>query len=155
MLSTYQKICCVPSKGKCFAYLPKYMLCTYQTSTFCKQTLQNLKRRRILWCQVWFFTICRCPIKSTLCLYGFTPSVFLFSALCIQIGAGVFGRSRGCHATSPQDEIAWSWSLALSLTSVVLLCVVVFLFLVEELRGCRNRAKQQKGKGNNLRMTIT
>ena len=149
MLRTYQR------KMFC-AYLPKYMLCTYQTSTFCKQILQNLIRRRILWCQVWFCTICRCPIKSTLYLYRLTRSVCLFSALCIQIGAGVFGRSRGCHATtSPQDEIAWSWSLALSLTSVVLLCVVVFLFLLEELRGCRNRVKQQKGKGNNLRMTIT
>ena len=38
-------------------------------SIFCKQTVQNLTRRRILRSLVWFFTVCRCPIKRTLCLY--------------------------------------------------------------------------------------
>ena len=39
-------------------------------STFCKQTVQNLIRRRVLWCLIWFFTVCRCPIRRTLGLNG-------------------------------------------------------------------------------------
>ena len=40
-------------------------------STFCKQIVQNLIRRRVLWCLIWFYTVCHCPIKLTLCLYWF------------------------------------------------------------------------------------
>ena len=36
----------------------------------CKQTGENLIRRRVLWHLIWFFTVCRC-YKRTLGLYGF------------------------------------------------------------------------------------
>ena len=39
-------------------------------STICKQTVQNLIRHRILQRLIWFFTVCRCPIKRTLGLNG-------------------------------------------------------------------------------------
>ena len=37
---------------------------------FCKQTGENLIRRRVLWRLVWFCTVCRFPTKRTLGLYG-------------------------------------------------------------------------------------
>ena len=37
--------------------------------TFCKQTVETLIRRRIL-CQIWVSTVCLCPTKRTLGLYG-------------------------------------------------------------------------------------
>ena len=40
--------------------------------TFCKQTMQNLIRRRILQHLIWFCTVWACPIKWTLHLYGLT-----------------------------------------------------------------------------------
>ena len=39
---------------------------------FCKQTVENLIRRRVLWRLIWFCTVCRCPTKKTLGLYGLT-----------------------------------------------------------------------------------
>ena len=38
---------------------------------FCKQTVENLIRRRILRRLIWFCTVCLCPTKRTLGLYGF------------------------------------------------------------------------------------
>ena len=38
--------------------------------SFCKQTVENLIRRRVLRRLIWFCTVCRCPIKRTLDLYG-------------------------------------------------------------------------------------
>ena len=38
--------------------------------TFCKQTVENLIKRCVLWHLNWFCTVCRCPIKRTLGLYG-------------------------------------------------------------------------------------
>ena len=35
---------------------------------FCKQTVENLIRRRVLRRLIWFCTVCRCPTKRTLCL---------------------------------------------------------------------------------------
>ena len=35
-------------------------------SAFCKQTEQNQIRCRILWCLIWFCTVCQCPIKRML-----------------------------------------------------------------------------------------
>ena len=37
---------------------------------FCKQTVENLIRRRLLRRLVWFFIVCRCPTKRTLGLNG-------------------------------------------------------------------------------------
>ena len=37
---------------------------------FCKQTVENLIRRRILRRLIWFCTVCRCPTKRALDLYG-------------------------------------------------------------------------------------
>ena len=40
--------------------------------TFCKQTVENLVRRRILRHLIWFCTVCQCTTKRTLGLYGLT-----------------------------------------------------------------------------------
>ena len=37
---------------------------------FCLQTVENLIRRRILWRLIWFCTVCGCPSKRTLGLFG-------------------------------------------------------------------------------------
>ena len=39
---------------------------------FCKQTVENLIRCRVLRRLIWFCTVCRCPTKRTLGLYGLT-----------------------------------------------------------------------------------
>ena len=38
--------------------------------TFCKQTVENLIRRRVLWRPVWICIVCLRPIKMTLGFYG-------------------------------------------------------------------------------------
>ena len=38
--------------------------------TFCKQIVETLIRPHILWCLIWVFTICLCPKKKMLGLYG-------------------------------------------------------------------------------------
>ena len=38
----------------------------------CKQTVENLIRRRLLRRLIWFGTVCLRPTKKTLDLYGFT-----------------------------------------------------------------------------------
>ena len=40
---------------------------------FCKQTVENLTRRCILQRLIWFCTVCQCPTKRTLGLYGLNP----------------------------------------------------------------------------------
>ena len=40
---------------------------------FCKQTVETLIRHRILWCLIWVCTVCLCPTKRMLGLYGLTP----------------------------------------------------------------------------------
>ena len=37
---------------------------------FCKQTVENLIRRHVLRGLIWFPTVCRCPTKRKLGLYG-------------------------------------------------------------------------------------
>ena len=37
---------------------------------FCKQKAKSLIRRRVLRRLIWFCTVCLCPIKRTLGLYG-------------------------------------------------------------------------------------
>ena len=37
---------------------------------FCKQTVENMIRRHTLWHLIWFCTVCRCPTKRMLGLYG-------------------------------------------------------------------------------------
>ena len=39
---------------------------------FCKQTVETLIRCCILWCLIWVCTVCLCPTKRTLGLYGLT-----------------------------------------------------------------------------------
>ena len=39
-------------------------------SSFCKQTVENLIRCLVSRRLIWFCTVCRCPTKSTLGLYG-------------------------------------------------------------------------------------
>ena len=38
--------------------------------TFCKQTVETLIRRRVLWRLVWICIVCLCPTKRTLGFYG-------------------------------------------------------------------------------------
>ena len=38
--------------------------------TFCKQTVETLIRRRVLRRLIWVCTVCLCPTKRTLVLYG-------------------------------------------------------------------------------------
>ena len=44
-----------------------------------KQTVENLIRRRVLRHLIWFRTVCRCPTKRTLGLYGLNPDRSLYS----------------------------------------------------------------------------
>ena len=43
---------------------------SYFNRTYCKQTVESLIRRRVLWCLIWVWTVCLCPTKSRLDLYG-------------------------------------------------------------------------------------
>ena len=52
---------------------------SYFKRTFCKQTVANLIRRRVLRRLIWFCNVYRCPIKRTLGLYGLN----CFVALCL------------------------------------------------------------------------
>ena len=52
---------------------------SYFKRTFCKQTVANLIRRRVLRHLIWFCNVNRCPIKRTLGLYGLN----CFVALCL------------------------------------------------------------------------
>ena len=45
--------------------------------TFCEQTVQNLIRCLILQHLIWFYTVCRCPIKRILGLNRLTIYLFL------------------------------------------------------------------------------
>ena len=38
--------------------------------TLCEHTVETLIRRRVLWRLIWVCTVCLCPTKKTLCLYG-------------------------------------------------------------------------------------
>ena len=38
--------------------------------TFYKQIVETLVRRRVLWRLIWICTVCLCPTKRTLGLYG-------------------------------------------------------------------------------------
>ena len=38
--------------------------------TFCKQTVETLIRRRVLWRLIWVCVVCLCPTNRTLGLYG-------------------------------------------------------------------------------------
>ena len=40
------------------------------TLTFCKQTVKTLIRRHVLWRLIWVCTVCQCPTKRMLGLYG-------------------------------------------------------------------------------------
>ena len=40
--------------------------------TFCKQAVKTLIRRHVVWRLIWVFTVCLCPTKRTLGLYGLT-----------------------------------------------------------------------------------
>ena len=44
----------------------------------CKQTVETLIRRRILWRLIWVCTICLCPTKRTLGIYGLKCNYFAF-----------------------------------------------------------------------------
>ena len=37
---------------------------------FCKQIVETLVRRRVLWRLIWVCTVCLCPTKRTMWLYG-------------------------------------------------------------------------------------
>ena len=44
----------------------------------CKQTVETLIRRRILWCLIWVCTVCLCPTKRTLDIYGLKMQLFCY-----------------------------------------------------------------------------
>ena len=48
---------------------------------FCKQTVGNLIRRRVLWCLIWFCIVCRCPTKRTYALIKNEITTFAFNFL--------------------------------------------------------------------------
>ena len=50
---------------------------------FCKQTAENLIRRSVLWRLICFCTVCRCPIKRTLCLYGLIA--YINCTICVNV----------------------------------------------------------------------
>ena len=52
---------------------------------FCKQRVENLIRRRVLWRLIWFCTVCKGPTKRTLGLYrlNFLPVSGIFCRLRI------------------------------------------------------------------------
>ena len=50
---------------------------------FCKQTLETLIRRRVLWRLIWICAVCLCPTKRTLGLYGL---IVLLSSAASNLG---------------------------------------------------------------------
>ena len=52
---------------------------SYFNRTVCKQTVENLIRRCVLRGLIWFCTVCRFPIKRTLGLYGLNVDVAVVS----------------------------------------------------------------------------
>ena len=49
---------------------------------FCKQTVETLIRRHVLRCLIWVCTVCICPTKRMLGLYGLRISLIRFKTLC-------------------------------------------------------------------------
>ena len=61
----------------------------------CKQIVENLIRHRILWCLIWFHTVCLCLTKRTLGLHGLTliqlPCwIPVFTCIINQIGNRIY-----------------------------------------------------------------
>ena len=54
--------------------------------TFCKQTVGNLIKRRVLRRQIWFSTLCRYPIKRTPGLKGLNMGWPIYIILKISMG---------------------------------------------------------------------
>ena len=52
--------------------------------TFCRQTVKNLIRRHILRRLIWFCTVCRCPTKRVLGLYGLIKLLYLYFNMYIK-----------------------------------------------------------------------
>ena len=55
-----------------------FRFCPNSERTFCKQTVETLIRRRVLRRLVWIYTVCLCPTKRTLGLYGLNPDRMIF-----------------------------------------------------------------------------
>ena len=50
---------------------------------FCKQTVETLIKRRVLWRLIWVCTVCICPTKRTLGLKADATLLALFRALTV------------------------------------------------------------------------
>ena len=60
---------------------------------FCKETVKNLIRRRFLRGLIWLCTVCRCPTKRTLGLYGLITIqqyIFEINAILLHMQTTIF-----------------------------------------------------------------
>ena len=67
-----QTVCKVFKIFQCGKYLVAYVLYIRfcKQTAFCKQTVETLIRRHVLRLLIWLCTVCLCPTKRTLGLYG-------------------------------------------------------------------------------------
>ena len=70
----------------------------YFNKTFCKQTVKILIRHRIMRCLIWVCTVCLCPIKRTLGIYGLKQCVLLVFIILTRVSE----KLKKCEPFLPQ-----------------------------------------------------
>ena len=72
-----------------------YILFSFNSiRTSCKQTVETLIRRHILWRLIWVCTVCLCPAKGTLGIYGLNFCVFFGFDLILYVPSTIFQLNR-------------------------------------------------------------
>ena len=71
----------------------------------CKQTVENLIRRRILWHLIWFCTVCQCPTKRLLGFNGLKCQNLMSWLIFQWTGSMLFLHSPGLFYRQPVFKI--------------------------------------------------
>ena len=69
------------SKGRLVVF---FIFIQFFKRSACKQTVENLIRRRVLWRLIWFCTVCRCPTKRALGVYGLAHEHDIYCQLVVR-----------------------------------------------------------------------
>ena len=80
----------------------KFLFHSNFKSTFCKQTVQNLTRRRVMRRLIWFFTVCRCPIRRTIGLNRLNSN--LWKSKCVLSGNTVITYCRSANGILEKEH---------------------------------------------------
>ena len=94
---------------------------------FCLQTVENLIRRHILRRLIWFYTVCRCPTKRTLGLYGLIECFVNWRAMT-QMHAKIYvDTHQGWHCLQNKKQLKTELQYNVNLSGI---CFVLFFGLI-------------------------